>query len=170
MVLGVLGAGYAVLAWPRTGAGGSFWLGLILGALPLVLFATVEYSTATGDPTVASEVRAEWRRRFAPWDADAALALAWVAQRAELPELASARWALAVRLGADEALTAELEAELLAQRGDCDGARDAFDRAMALRAERALDTFDLRLDRAYRLPETFVRRCGLQDTQGPVAP
>lgn len=167
VVLGVLAAGCALRRWPLTESGGSLALGFVVGALPLALWTTVEYATATSDPTEASEARAAWRRRFAPWDPDAALAMAWVAQRADQPELASARRELAVRLGADEALTEELHAELLAREGDCDGAREAFDRAMALRAERALDTFDLRLDRAYRLPETFVRRCGLNDTAGP---
>lgn len=167
VLLGFIGAGATLWQWRETKAGGSAALGLALGAIPLVLFVTLEHATVLEDPTEASESQASWRRRLSPWDPEAMLALAWVAQRGEHLDIAQARLDLAVELGADEAYSNELDAELKAGGGDCDAAREAFDRAMAIRAERALETFDLRLDQAYRLPETFVRLCGLQDTAAP---
>ncbi|MEM9863365.1 MAG: hypothetical protein AAF938_17340, partial [Myxococcota bacterium] len=59
--------------------------------------------------------------------------------------------------------------ELRAQDGDCDAARDAFDEALRARAAGALERFDLNLEDAYRLPETFVRRCGLRGTAAPAS-
>lgn len=134
---------------------------LILTMLAGVL-AAVELTTRfdADDAVTVSVERTMWRLRLAPWDANAMLAAAWGARRDDDLETAwrGLRWAEAI--GIDRAPADELRAELAAAAGDCETARDAFDRALQARARASLDDGAAPLELGgYRLPPTFVRRC-----------
>ncbi len=127
-------------------------------ALPVLVtpIAIAEAPTTSGSS-------AYWRLRVDPWDATAMLAAAWAASAREEPRRARAQLEEARRMGLTEAPALELEAELAATRGDCDGARALFDRALRARALEAFDEDALAeplLLGGYHLPPTMVTECG----------
>lgn len=136
------------------------------GAASLLLVAAI------GAPVPLTEIAPEdapyhgdatWRLRVDPWDATAMLANGWAArERQELSRaLASAREA--VRMGGALGPSLELEAELLAARGDCEAARATFDRAIRARASASFEDDALAAPLVlggYRLPPTLVTECG----------
>lgn len=136
-------------------------LALLLAAAPALIWVAALRATAIDDATTASQPHAEWRQVVDPWDPDVHLSLAWWAVREDDAERGGARLDVARRTGVAQAPASELQAEILAMQGDCDGARAAFETALSARANAALETLDLRLEDAYRLPERFVRECGL---------
>ncbi len=138
---------------------------VLLACFPVLPLQAAVYATKITDGAQATPREAALHRWFDPWDDQALLALAWNAQREEELERAEDLRHLAERAGLSEAPAQELLAEIRATSGDCEGARAAFERALAARAEAALETLDLRLDDAYRLPETFVRNCELSEPE-----
>ena len=145
--------------------------GLSIGLLPLLAWVGAEGALAFEDPAAVTETRARWRHRLVPGDPRAWLGMAHGAERAGQDDRAMALAAVAARLGTSarlEAATLELRSGLLAERGECERARELFDRALVLRAREALDTLDLDLSESYRLPPSLATRCGL--AQEPAAP
>lgn len=145
---------------PRGGRRLGLAMLVALVGLPVALHFGTDVTAA--DVTTATRDAAESRLRIDPWDGEAMLALAWADRRSEQLGLAEERARVAARMGVAPVPYYELWAELLAARGDCDSARDAFDRALD---QRARDLFgghgaDIRLELGgYRLPPTFVARC-----------
>ena len=143
---------------------------LVAVAVAFALIAgasAVELGTALppDEAPSVSAVAAAWRLRVDPWDADAALALGWAARRSGDLARADDLRALAERLGADRAPTLELAAEVASTRGACDEASALVEQAVAVRARSAFgaDVLSRRLELGtYRLPPTFVRRCGFR--------
>lgn len=144
-------------------------LALLLAAAPALIWVAALRATSIDDATTSSQPHAEWRQVVDPWDPDVHLSLAWWAVREGNAERGAARLDIARRTGVPIAPASELQAEILAMQGDCDGAREAFESALSARANAALETLDLRLEDAYRLPERFVRECGLTPEE-PEAP
>ena len=169
--LGVLAAGLCLMRRrsPTPGAPSGLHvdaLALVLAAAPALVCMAALRATGIDDATTASQPHAEWRQVVDPWDPDVHLSLAWWAVRKDNAERGAARLDVARRTGVPEAPASELQAEILAMQGDCAGARRAFENALSARANAALETLDLRLEDAYRLPERFVRECGLSDASG----
>lgn len=110
---------------------------------------------------VAGDAAARWRLRVEPWDPVAMIAAGWAAREGSA-ERALAWAEEARRLGGPEPSVLELEAEVLAARGECERARAAFDRALAARAEAAFrDPLGERLELGgYRLPPSLLAECG----------
>ncbi|MFT5358270.1 MAG: hypothetical protein ACI9KE_005508 [Polyangiales bacterium] len=136
-------------------------LALLLAVSPALIWLAALRATSIDDATTCSQPHAEWRQVVDPWDPDVHLSLAWWAVREDDADRGAARLDVARRTGVAQAPASELQAEILAMKGDCDGAREAFETALSARANAALETLDLRLEDAYRLPERFVRECGL---------
>jgi Zn-dependent protease with chaperone function len=123
-------------------------------AVDLTAFPASEAELASEDET--------WRRlRVDPWDASAALALAWQARRREDLKRAEAYATEAAHLGVSTPPLLEMEAELLAARGECARARETFDRALAARVVDPLES-SLELG-GYRIPPTLMTECGMGD-------
>jgi hypothetical protein len=142
---------------------GGLLVGLGVAATLLVgAWLTVDL---TGFPASEAELASEdetWRRlRVDPWDPSATLALAWQARRREDLERAEAYATEAARLGAPTPPLLEMEAELLAARGECARARETFDRALAARVVDPLQS-SLELG-GYRIPPTLMTECGMGD-------
>jgi hypothetical protein len=107
--------------------------------------------------------RAGWWRLFVdPWDGEAMLAVAWGSRRNNHLDASQAQLEEALRLGATQAEAMELEAELLAARHDCVGARARFDAALRERARRQFETgiFEPLELGGYHLPPSLVTECG----------
>ena len=140
----------------------SLVLGLALGLLPLGLWVGAESALAFDEVEGVGESRARWRRRMAPRDPAAWLALARVERDRERLEVALALADVATSLddGSREAELLELRSDIHAARGECDEARALFDQALEARARAALETFDLDLSRSYRLPRALAAECG----------
>jgi Zn-dependent protease with chaperone function len=144
---------------PRTRA--AALAGLALGAALAVLAWLAHELTAlpAREAELASEAEA-WRRlRVDPWDGSATLSLAWSARRREDLERAEAYATEALRLGVPAPQVLELEAELLAARGECARARETFERALAARV---VDPLAASLELGgYRIPPTVLTECDL---------
>lgn len=116
--------------------------------------------TEIDDPARASAAAARWRLRVDPWDERAMLALAHEARREERYDLAIARARESVRLGARRSSALELEAEILAARGDCDAARATFDRSLEARAQEAIDrVLEEPIELGYHVPASLIAQC-----------
>ncbi|MBX3275084.1 MAG: hypothetical protein KF729_32770 [Sandaracinaceae bacterium] len=160
-------------AAPRTGHP----LGALLGgAAALFLLALVTAPaalTAIAPDDAPYHGEATWRLRIDPWDATAMLASGWAARsRGELGR-ARARAIESVRMGGPEGPALELEAEILAARGECAAARATFDRAIEARARAAFADDSLPAPLVlggYRLPPALLTECGGLDELGAPRP
>ena len=158
---------------PARAPGTGHPLGALLGgAAALFLCAIVMAPAAltTISPDDAPyHGEATWRLRIDPWDATAMLASGWAARsRGELTR-ATARARESVRMGGPEGPALELEAEVLAARGECAEARATFDRAIEARARDAFadDALPVPLVLGgYRLPPALLTECGALDELG----
>lgn len=129
--------------------------------IALVLAPWAVTRIAPSDATRASESAARWRLRVDPWDPAAMLASGWAARRRDAYARALA-WAEAAREhGASEAAALELEAEVLAARGQCERARARFDEALRARTEAAFaDPLAAPLELGgYHLPPSLLTEC-----------
>lgn len=138
-------------------------VGLAVGGAMVLAFFAVERMTRIdlAEAPIAGASAARWRLRADPWDASAMLAWAWATRREEDLGLAEAQLAVASWMGLPGAERMELEAELLAARGDCAGARARFDEALAARARRAFEEPWAPLELGgWHLPPTLVLECG----------
>ena len=165
-VVGVLAAGTCLMRRKDAVRGAPSGLSVdmlafLIAAAPALIWVAALRGTSIDDPTTSSQAHSEWRQVVDPWDPDVHLSLAWWAVREDDAERGEARLEVARRTGVAPAPASELQAEILAMQGDCVGAREAFETALSARANAALETLDLRLEDAYRLPERFVRECGL---------
>lgn len=141
------------------------------GALFLVAAVALPASLTTIARTDARDAGdARWRLRLHPWDEDAMLASAWESRRRGEHDRAVAQGREAQRMGLPAGPALELEAEVLAARGECERARSTFDRAIRARAESAFDedAMDTPLTLGgFQLPPTMIRECGgLEDLPG----
>jgi len=168
-VLGLVGAGLTLRRSEASGEGrpAAAVLGLALGLLPAAGWVAAERAVAFDDVDEVGEERARWRRRLAPDDARPWLALARFARNREENDhaLAMASVAEALNPGNDrfEARVLELRADVHAAEGDCNRARALFDEALEARARAAMESLDLDLSEAYRLPAALASECGLED-------
>jgi Zn-dependent protease with chaperone function len=134
-------------------AGSAVLVLAMLGASEATEIAPREVPTAGLDA-------ARWRLRIDPWDADAVLALAWATRGDEDLSRATRLVELARRIGAPDAERMELEAEILAARGECEQARALFDRSLEARAVRAMADQESALELGgWHIPPTLVRDC-----------
>lgn len=140
-------------------------LALLLGAcMPLCALAS---DVLTREPEDAAS--AWWRVRLEPWDAGAWRELAWASRHREDPERARARLAVARRLDLAPSDATELEAELVAYEGDCEGARTLFERSLHERAAEVI-TRNERLELGgWRLMPGLVA-CGITPGEEPEEP
>jgi hypothetical protein len=174
LVLGVTRPWRALREGARPDAPGlPIALGAALGLLPAGLLGAAVLLTGVGPDvaTLGAATRAQRRAQIVPYDAEALLALAYDASRRERGERAEKLRGEAARAGAAPVPLLELEAELAAQRGDCETAREAFDRALAARTADAMDDVlerPLALD-AFTLPPTLVRLCGVGGPAGTLS-
>jgi hypothetical protein len=130
---------------------------LVAGAWGLDAATAVDLDAAP----LAGAGPARWRLRLDPWDPSAMLALAWATRRDEDLGRAERQLRVAAYLGVPPADRLELEAELLAARGECDAARARFDEALAARADRAFEAPLEPLELGgWHLPPTLVTECG----------
>jgi len=164
--LALVGAGLALrrIEAPEPGSLAAMVLGLAVGIAPAAAWLAAEHALAFDDVREVTESRAQWRRRMAPGDATAWLALALVARARDENDHALAMAEVAETLSPDDerfrAELLELRSDVLAARGRCDEARALFDEALAARARAAMDAFDLDLSRSYRLPRALAAECG----------
>jgi hypothetical protein len=108
--------------------------------------------------------QASQRLLVRPRDPTALIALAWSDTRHG--HFDRAERTLRATSGAHEIDVLELEAELLAARGDCPRARAKYDRALRVRtlARFERDVFERQLELGgYAMPTRLVHRCGLGD-------
>lgn len=149
---------------PRRRAGmvvGGIVSALLIGVLALAqMITTIELA----DVALTGPSAARWRLRFDPWDSHAMLAQAWATRRQEDLGMAEEQRLLAMRMGAPMPEAMELDAELMAARGDCAGARARFEEALAARAQRAFAEPWAPLELGgWHLPPTLVTECGYGD-------
>lgn len=150
-------------AAPSGGRGAGVVLGLLLaggiGGAPIALHEATDVTPA--DASSAPIERALWRLRVEPWDAEAMLALGWNARRSNHLDRAQRYAERAARMHPDLVARLELTTELRAARGDCDGATQAFQRALEERARREFEgVLEERLELGgYHLPPTYVTAC-----------
>ncbi|MDQ3033729.1 MAG: M48 family metalloprotease, partial [Myxococcota bacterium] len=141
--------------------------GLVLGGVLVLALVLTERITRIeiADAPLAGESAARWRLRVDPWDSHAMMAWAWATRRRDDLELADAQLARAMRMGAPMPEVMELEAELMATRGDCEGARVRFEDALSARAQRAFAEPWAPLELGgWHLPPTLVTECGYGST------
>lgn len=139
-------------------------LGLVVALLVSMWLAYTLTDVSAYDAEVLTAEEA-WRSlRVDPWDANATLALAWQSRRREDLDRADAYVAEAAYLGASPPALLEIEAELLAARGDCVAARETFDRALAARVVDPLES-TLELG-GYRIPPTLLTACEWGEATG----
>lgn len=166
-VLALLGAGLTLRPANQPGTIATAVLGLALGLVPVASWLAAERTLAFDDIDEASEPQARWRRRLAPNDARAWLALAQHARSRDQNDHALAMASVARRLAPDDermhARILELRSDVLATRGECDEARALFEEALEARAHAAMESLDLDLSEAYRLPPALASECGLED-------
>lgn len=164
--LALVGAGLAMRRVEEPDASGiaPVVLGFAMGIAPAVAWLAAEQALAFESPREVSESRAQWRRRMAPNDPQAWLALALVARSREENDHAMAMAAVAEALEPDDdrfqAELLELRSDVAASRGECDEARALFDEALAARARAAIEDLDLDLSQSYRLPRALAAECG----------
>ncbi len=168
-VLGLLGAGLTLRREERTGEAriATAVLGLAVGLLPAGAWLAAEQTTIFEDVDEVGEERARWRRRLAPNDARAWLALALHARRKEQNEHALAMASVADELRPTDdrfhARVLELRSDVRAAEGDCERARALFDEALEARARAAMESLDLDLSESYRMPPALAAECGFGD-------
>lgn len=138
--------------------------GFALGLVPAAGWLLAEQATFFVDVDEVSQRRAQWRRRLAPNDSRAWLALAVQARRREQNEHALAMAAIAEELApADDRFHArilELRSAVHAAEGECDEARALFQEALEARARAAMESLDLDLSESYRMPPALAAECG----------
>ncbi|MCB9591220.1 MAG: hypothetical protein H6719_00695 [Sandaracinaceae bacterium] len=106
---------------------------------------------------------ATWRLRVDPWDPVAMLATGWAAREREELTRATACARESVRMGGARGPALELEAEVLAARGECEAARSMFDRALRARARESFEDDSILTPLVlggYQLPPTLITACG----------
>lgn len=166
-VLALLGAGVSLRRTEASGPGrvATAVLALAIGLLPAAGWLFAEQATRFDDVDEANEERARWRRRLAPNDARAWLALGIHARRKGQNEHALAMASVAEELEpADDRFHArilELRSAVHAAEGECDEARALFQQALEARARAAMESLDLDLSQSYRLPSALAAECGL---------
>ncbi len=136
---------------------------LLVVALYALYFVPRDLTRIPADEVASVDPAATWwRLRVAPSDPLATLALGWQARRVEDLDRAEAFAREAWALGAPAPEYHELRAEILAARGDCAAAHEAFARALS---ERVVDPLEERLELGhFHLPPTLITACG--DTDG----
>ncbi|MBX7196047.1 MAG: M48 family metalloprotease [Sandaracinaceae bacterium] len=146
---------------PRTRMGLLVGLGVAASMIVGTWLAWQLTSLPASEAELASDGERWRRRRVDPWDGGATLALAWQARRREDLERAEAYATEAAHLGVASPALLEMEAELLAARGDCARAEETFDRALAARV---VDPLEATLELGgYRIPPTLMTECGMGD-------
>lgn len=152
---------------PRGRTAGTSAAGWVLGGATALLLVA-----ALAAPVPLTEILPEdapyhgdatWRLRVDPWDPVAMLANGWAARERQELSRAEACARESIRMGGPEGPALELEAEILAARGECEAARATFDRAIRARAQVSFDDDSLLAPLVlggYRLPPTLVTDCG----------
>jgi len=139
-------------------------VGVVTAALLGALLALAWTLTSIPEGAVTHHGDATWRLRIDPWDARAMLAQGWASQRRGELDRAHAQALEALRMGSPRGPALELEAEVLALRGECAAARDTFDEALRARATRAFDeaaVLEAPLSLGgYQIPPALVTECG----------
>ncbi len=164
--LAILGAGLTLrrVDEPEPGTWAPLVLGFTMGLAPAISWFAAEQALSFDEVREVSESRAQWRRRLAPNDPNAWLALAFVARSRQENDHAMAMAGIAERLEPEDdrfsAEVLELRSDVHASRGECEEARTLFDEALAARARAALEDFDLDLSQSYRLPRALAAECG----------
>jgi tetratricopeptide (TPR) repeat protein len=168
-LLALIGAGLTLRRGEEAGRGrvAAMVLGFALGVLPAAVWLAAERALVFEDVDEVGEERARWARRLTPNEGRPWLALALSARGRDQNEHALAMADVAEGLRPDDdrfqARILELRADVHAARGDCERARALFDEALEARARAAMESLDLDLSEAYRLPPALAAECGLED-------
>lgn len=101
-----------------------------------------------------------WSIRLSPWNGDAYLAAGW-SLAAESPDRAEALVSIGERAGIRASDATRLRSELAAVQGDCDRARELYERAIVEHAREALESWERLELGALPVPEQLALRCGL---------
>ena len=144
------------------------WIGGAVACLVVALCALPFPLTKIEQEEAMHAGDTTWRLRVDPWDGTAMLAAGWAARRREDLDRADASAVAALRMGVGRGAALELQAEVLAARGECERARATFDEALEARAREAFNDDELLWEPlvlgGYQLPPTLVTECGGLET------